>query len=189
MKLNSEGKLKKVTLALSVAVVGLFVAGVVFAQSTNGNTSPGNTGDTSQKIGQMNGCENVENNLQKRVQTFEANRNRSVDQFEKIRLRLSNLVDTLEDEGYDVVTLRADLVTFEGMVYEYKQNHESYMYALGESRTYACSRTEGEFKAKLTTTRTRLKAVHENGVALKTFWAKTLREDLQALKVTTEGSL
>lgn len=180
------------SIAVTSVVAGLLIAGVVFAQSANSNAQ-GQAIASNANAGQLNQCENVANNLQKRVQTFEANRNKSVETYEQIRVRLNNLADKLEEEGYDVTSLRTNLVTFEGMFTQLEQNHYAYMLSLGETKDYACGRTKGEFSAKMTTTRTRLRAVHGDLVGLRTFWEQTLKADLKALDITQtevlEGSL
>lgn len=181
--------MKKINSRWMLALAGLLICGVVFAQSTNGNSATaGNDNESGSVKGQMSGCVDVETQLQARTQTMTANKNEALEKYEQIQVRLTSVASQLEEDGYDVDELQADIVTFDGMIAEFDQDSQAFMAQLSYSKQYACGRSENEFNAKMETTRTRLRAMYQDCLDLKYYWEGTLKTDLQELETAVEAS-
>ena len=180
--------MKKYTFVASTVGLGMLFAGVAFAQASIPAV-------TALKQAAINRCSVIENNVEKRLINFTNQKTKHIAQYEKARVRVVALVTKLEGEGYDVAQVKIDLVTFNDMIKKFGDDYAVYISDLTATKTYTCGRSEGEFKTELAIARAQLKVVHDDSVAVHTYWAQTIKPELDALKApapaitdTVEGS-
>jgi len=167
--------MKKIMAICTLSLVGVLVCGTVLAQST---------GTQLKKAKSIAYCNDISKNVDKRITNFENNKAKHVAQYEKTQKKMVALVDKLEAEGKDVTILRADLVTFEQKIADFKADYSTYVINLGETKDFTCGKSEGEFKSKLAISRGQLKVVHDDSVSIRTYWAQTIKPQIEALKTT-----
>lgn len=178
--------MKRVITAIGLS--SLFLVTAVFAQlAPTENLTTRRSPLIEEKPATIARCTTVESRVGKQIANFEKNRSRHVASFIKTKTRMTALIERLEGEGYDVSKLRADLVTYDGLVKQFADDYATYIGGLNETKTYACGKSSGEFKTKLTAARAQLKTAHDDGVAVRTFWAKTLRPGVLALKTQVKA--
>ncbi len=127
-------------------------------------------------------CDFIETNVARKVTKFETNRNKHVTSYIKTKERVAALVTKLEAKGYDVTKLKADLTEYDAKIKKFSDDHVAYVAALTSTQEFACGKSEGEFKSQLAAARAVLKTVHDDSVAIRTYWAETVKPDILALK-------
>lgn len=175
---------KKVILAS--AFLGLFFAGFAFAVPATEVTQSKEA--LKQKIAErkaaakLKQCEVVDAKLSGKVEKFQTNNERRIKSFNKTADKLERFISKMEDKGYVVETLKADIVTYKDLIEKYKVDYAVYIALLRDTKQFTCTKTESEFKAKLEAARDQLKIVHQDSVEIRTFYAKTFRPHLLELK-------
>ncbi len=169
--------MKKKLIKISVFAAGMLLTGVVFAQTAT--TKPVKEAVIAAKIAK---CDVIEKNVEKRTTNFAKQKEKHIAQYEKARARIVSLITKLEAAGSDVSKLKVDLVTFDDLIKKFASDYAIYIADLGETKTFTCGRSEGEFKAKLGIARAQLKVVHDDSVAIRTFWAKTIKPEVERIK-------
>ncbi len=130
-------------------------------------------------------CDLIEANVTRKITNFEANRNKHVASYIRTKEKVAAMVTKLEAKGYDVTKLKADLIEYDAKIKKFSDDHAAYIAALTSTQEFACGKSEGEFKTQLIAARGILKAVHDDSVAIRTYWAETVKPDLLALKAQT----
>jgi len=174
--------MKKYIIAISVA--SLLVSGAVFAQSTT--TQAERAALAVSKV--LDKCQTVEARINNKVTGFKQNKVQHIDSYNKTKARISALLTKLEGEGYDVDAVRADVVTYDSMIQKFATDYASFINVLGQTQQFTCGKSAGEFKAQLAAARTQLKAIHDDNVALRTYWASTLKPEILAIKSQVKAS-
>lgn len=131
-------------------------------------------------------CENVEEKVSRKSSKIEINSNKRLTSFKKTREKLQGFINRLDNKGYEVDILKADLVTFDAKVDKYKADFAVYLTLLKETKQFTCGKSETEFKAKLEAARAQRKIVQQDSVDLRTFYAKTFRQHILDLKSQTQ---
>lgn len=180
--------MNKRAIYISFAIVGLLVSGVAFAQSTPVREKADKTAVVTElkKLKAVAYCEMIEGNVDKRTQNFEKQKTKHVSQYQKTQKRVTTLVDKIEAEGKDVTTLRVNLVTFDQLIKKFASDYDIYISELQGTKSFTCGKSEGEFRAKLGIARAQLKVVHDDSVAIRTYWSQTLKPEINALKTVVE---
>lgn len=168
--------MKKSTFVFATVAASLLLTGVVSAQRSAA---------MEQKWQRVNRCNVIQGNVDKRLKNFETKRLKHNEQYEKMYDHVSDLVTKMENEGYDVSQPKIDLVQLKSLIAKYNSDYALYLGDLRDTKEFTCGRSEGEFKAKLGIARTQLKVVHDDSVAVRTFWAKTIKPELVGLKTET----
>lgn len=164
----------------------LFVAliasgGVVFAATDRTETIKEKVA-ARKEAAKLRQCELVEERVGRKFSKLDTNSAKRVESFTKTREKLERFIERLEGKGYDVATLKADLVTFDSKVTKYKADFSVYTSLLRETKQFSCTKSESEFKAKLVAAREQQKVVQKDAVEIRTFYAKTFREHILELK-------
>lgn len=168
--------MKKYLFSFTLLVCGLLFSSIAIGQVAGTNVSL--------KQPAINRCSIIEGNVDKRISNFEKQKTKHIAQYQKAQAKVAVLVTKLEGEGYDASQLKIDLVTFDNNIKKFSNDYATYIVDLKETKTYTCGRSEGEFKAKLAIARAQLKVVHDDSVAIHTYWAQTIKPEIEALKQT-----
>lgn len=171
--------MKKSTLAWSIALAAVLVGSATFARVA---TATDDTATTS-KLQKIANCEVITGNVDKRITNFENQKAKHVTGYKKTQAKIVALVDKMETQGYDVAQLRIDLVTYDQKITKFGTDFDTYITDLTQTKEFTCGRSSGEFKAKLAIAREQLKIVHDDAVAIRTYWSQTLKPEIEALKV------
>jgi hypothetical protein len=170
--------MKKMFYSLVVVGCGLLLSGMAFAQVATPAV-------TVLKQAAINRCSTIEANVDKRLTNFESQKATHIAQYEKARVRIAALVTKLEGEGVDVSQLKVDLVTMNDDIQKFGTDYATYIADLTDTKAYVCGHSEGEFRAKLAIARAQLKVVHDDSVAVHTYWAQTIKPEFEVLKQDT----
>lgn len=181
--------MKKFTVVLVAFAFSLFlvpVAGTVNAQSTNGNE--GETGQVRENIQNRvdeyveGRCARVSERVDNRIRKYDENKQRHIDNYDRITNNVSDTVAKLESEGYDVTEVKNDLTELNSMILEFANGYTEFINTLRGSKNFACGNSEGEFRARIEESRNQLEDVRANTTEIKNFIQDVLREDLEELK-------
>jgi hypothetical protein len=174
--------MKKRLLLTSAVAMSLTVAGLAFAQTPAAKETAKQRVAALKQETKLTKCEAVQSKVEKQIKTFEANKEKHVTSYNKIKDKLQKFINRLDDKGYDTSKLKEDLIAFDAKLKNFGSDYATYISLLRETEDYTCDRSAAEFKAKLQTARDQLKKVHDDAVDIRTFYAKTFRQDILALK-------
>jgi len=176
--------MKKNVLALSLVTVGLLATTTVFAQVATGDSVVG-AALKARKSQSIATCEIIGKNLDKRISNFERNKTKKVAQYTTIQKKLTKLITRMENEGYDTAAVRVSLVTLDQKIAKFESDYDVYLKDLSDTKEFTCKRSEGEFRAKLDIARAQLKLAQQDAVDIRTYWAKTVKPQIEAVKAPT----
>ena len=166
------------------SVCGLFLFGVTSTLAVGANPIRKNSQiaieDTTRKT--IAKCDIVEKRIAQRVTNFDNQKNKHLSSYLKTRALIAKKIAKLNEKGYETTKLDQDLTEYDHKIEQFEKDYATYMNLLRETQAYACGQTEDSFRTKLAEARAQLKIVHQDAVAIRTFWAKTIRTDFNAIK-------
>jgi hypothetical protein len=127
-------------------------------------------------------CEVVGTLVDKRINIFEQNKGSHVENYNKLKTRLSEIATKLKDKGFDTTELVADLTTFDLMVKEYAAKYMSFIDTLKSSKEVVCGESEGAYKNKLEESKGMLKELKQMRENIREFYLNEIRVDIKALR-------
>ena len=127
-------------------------------------------------------CDLVRTRIDARIRHFGVRRDNVFARQERIRERITEFVDRLEEKGYDVSKVRSDLETLDGMIQTANPNYAAFIKELGEVKHFDCNDSQDAFKQALEEARAALATFQSDVKAISDFIENTLRVDLQALR-------
>lgn len=136
-------------------------------------------------------CANVEARIDIRLARFENNKQRHLDNYNRLKQQITDLSDQLSAEGYDVAQLKNDLLVLDQKIKKFGSDVEVFIDKLAEARGYACGKSDGQFKATLKEARDLLAVVHSDILDIRSYYQMTIRPDIQKVreqKPNTSGS-
>jgi len=127
-------------------------------------------------------CDVVNNRIDARIKRYEEHYNDVEARMAKITQRTSDFINRLETKGYDVLKVRSDLSTLEGMRTTRRNLYTAFINELKEVKQYDCADSEGAFKNALNESKTALTKWKDQIKLNREYIRNTLRPDLQALR-------
>ncbi len=131
---------------------------------------------------QQRKCEVVGNLIHNRVNRFSENKSVHVENYTRVKEKLTEIMEKLGNEGLDVSDLRADLVTFDEMLKEYTQLYTSFIAELEASGEVVCGDSNQPFRDLLSRSKDSLEELRAKRQEIRQFYAHTLREDIKELR-------
>lgn len=127
-------------------------------------------------------CEVVGTLVDKRISIFEQNKGNHVENYNKLKTRLSGIATKLNDKGFDTTELVADLATFDSMVKEYAAKYMSFIETLKSSKEVVCGESDGAYKNKLEESKSMLKELKQMRAHIREFYLNEIRADIKVLR-------
>lgn len=134
-------------------------------------------------------CDEVEAKVKGKIAKYEAGQTKRLNVFKSVQARLNNLVKKVEAKGYDATELKADLEILEQKRKTFQNEFERHVSELKDTQSYACGKSEGEFKNQLRNSRTQLKVAREAHTEIRNFFKNEIKGDVAALKSQIEEAL
>ncbi|MEK7167449.1 MAG: hypothetical protein AAB791_00425 [Patescibacteria group bacterium] len=158
--------MKTIIIAL-VAVFGL--VGVASAQE-------------SLAVANQNRCGLIQARIQNRAVNYDNSKAKHLSAYNNLKDRLIKFEARLSGKGFDTTTLKADMAVLNGKIDQFAADYGLYMSRLRETQNYACGKSDGEFKTKLSESRNLLLKVHEDSKAIREYYASNIKTDLKNLQ-------
>ena len=131
-------------------------------------------------------CENIEEKIDLRVARFEENKDTHVEKYNRLKERLSGILTSLQDKGYDVDELSDDLVELEELILDYAQAYSDFIDSLIFTRGFSCGESEGDFRDSLRESKELLVLVKQKRAAIRDFYKDVIRKDIKELRQQAE---
>jgi len=160
-----------------------------FAQSDNTkntNAKPKTTDikDNNKQVKTV-ACEKMQEKIQQRIQSYDANKKAKEDLYEKIKQKVSDIIVKLQGKGLDTTKLSADLLLLNSKIENYWTNRQAVISKLEESSQYSCEIGDKQaFKTKLNEAKELHKLVLANAKDIRNFLINTIKNDISALQET-----
>lgn len=127
-------------------------------------------------------CAAVQNRIAERNSKFEENKSKHTAVYNNMTDRISKFITRLSGEDYDVSKIQADLTILKEKISKIEVNLAAQNSKLNETKEFACGHSEGDFKDKLTKTKTMMASIHQEAMDIRMFVQTTLRADIQSLR-------
>lgn len=127
-------------------------------------------------------CAVVESKIQSKTSVFDNSKVRHLEIYANIKNRLTSIMEKLSARGIDVTSLKASLTVFDQKIKKFSDDYAIYINKLKDSQVYVCGKAEGDFKNKLKEAKAALAQVHRDAVEIRTYYAKTLKPELNRLR-------
>ncbi len=170
--------MKKSALAVAlVALCLLLAAPIAVAQEQQEQQGEGRSGQWLERRGEM-----LRQRIELLVTRFENNEERHMEAYNRAKEKVKQLLETLQDKGYDVSRLAQDLAAWDAMIVEFAKDYAAFIAELKELEGLAVGQSEGQFRSGLQEARQLLMKVHQDALDIRLFYQKTIRADIQEIK-------
>ena len=139
--------------------------------------------DRKENMGEQQ-CKNIENKIANRINRYENNRQMLRTVYTNMKARLTRLVERLKAAGADTTKLEADLAILTTKTEKRKTDYATFMTTLQDSQTFACGKSEGEFKGKIEEARKVPEIIKADREDIKNFFETVIKADLKAIRET-----
>lgn len=124
----------------------------------------------------------IQNRIAVMVARFNANRERHVATYERIKAKVREVIANLSAKGYDTSRLSEDLKAFDAKVVRFGKDCALLMEKLAEAQKYTAGQPEGQFRAAIGEARAQLRVVRADILDIKKFYRSVIKPGVQALK-------
>lgn len=127
-------------------------------------------------------CKNIEGKVANRINRYENNGQMLEKVYGNMKTRLERLLARLKTAGADTTQLEKDLQTLYAKIDKLKTDQATFIATLKDTQSFACGKSEGEFKTKINEARkvpANLKTDRED---IKNFFQTTIKTDLQEIR-------
>ncbi len=135
-------------------------------------------------------CTLKKTNIEKRLENFDSKKAKHVEIYTKLKDRLSEKLTSWKEAGYDTDKLESDLKELGTKINKFNTDFKAYIDKLTSTKDLACD-TGTNYSASLKEAKNLLKTVRTDVVDIRTYYQKTIRPDIVALKqqkISTEGN-
>ncbi len=136
--------------------------------------------ERTERIDQV--CENIEERIAIKIENFENNKEHHIERYNHFIEVLSEKLVKLEEKGFDVSKIQADLETLDELVQVYAQEYAAFIDALRLTQNYVCGESEGAFREALVAAKDQWKVVVQKRREIMDFYINVIREDIKALR-------
>lgn len=131
-----------------------------------------------------NRCGLVTTKIETKVARYDNNRQMQVSGYKRVREWVSSLITKMVASGKDTANLKSILTTFDTKLKKFDTDYAAYIDALKATKGFACGKSEGQFKEKLTAARSNLKTLRDDVVDIRNYYQTQVRPAVQAAKVS-----
>lgn len=171
-------------LALAAACL-LFAPLMASAEGAVGNVRASVTARTASSTvvkGVIARCAILESKIQIKVSNFDNSKVKHLEIYAKVKEKVNVLADRLAAQGVDVTALKSYLTVYDQKIQKFSDDYAAYVTKLKESQEFVCGKSEGQFRAKWKEAKTALVQVHKDAVDIRTYYAQTLKPELNRIK-------
>ena len=127
-------------------------------------------------------CDNITNRIELIILKYNNNKDRHIERYQNISKTLSELITTLESNGYDVKQLQEDVDQLNVYIKEFSTEYSNFVEQLELSQEYACANSEGDFRRTVENARSYLLQARETALDIRILINDEIRTDLEDLK-------
>lgn len=127
-------------------------------------------------------CDNITNRIELIILKYNNNKDRHIERYKNISQTLSELITTLESNGYDVKQLQEDVDQLNVYIKEFTTEYSKFIEQLELSQEYACANSEGDFRRTVENARSYLLQARETALDIRILINDEIRTDLEDLK-------
>lgn len=117
-----------------------------------------------------------------RLTHYDERKRAYIERHQKLAERVKTLIIKLEEKGYDVTQVRADLVTLAGLMDTAEADFKTFIGKLEATKQYDCADANGQFLTAFREAQTALKTFHDDVAKIREFVSTTLRPHIKALR-------
>ena len=127
-------------------------------------------------------CARIQERVSERTGKVNDVKEKHMSVYKNMVNRISKFIERLSGQGYDVSKIEADLVVLNEKIQKFSTDYSAQTMKLGETKQFACDRSDDEFKSKLTEVRKMSELVRADAMEIRKYMQETVRVDIQALR-------
>lgn len=162
----------------------------VFASPLNAQANPGNRADMQENPGTAARervlefrCEVTSSKMDMMMSRYRTNFERHHDTYKNIVTRVSDVLDQLEEKGFDVTEARTALAQFNEEIDKAQTDFDGFAYQIEQSRGTLCQNgNENDFKQSLNRSRLQLQEVRKSLLMLRSRYQRDVKPALLELR-------
>lgn len=170
--------------ALSTLVLSTFSVLPVASVSAAGTTERTGTAREQFQLRMETRCNLIESRIQLITTRYEANKQRHIDRYQKLKSNVTSLVSKLEanNPGYDLGELKSDLTELDELIRKFGSEYNTSIGLLNETKALACGESEGAYLAKLGEVKAQNLKVRQVVLDTRNFVQSDLRPTIQQIR-------
>jgi hypothetical protein len=170
---DGEEDLKRISIALALILTVLLLLVAEGASAFQPNPRP---------PGQEARAEQLQKRIETVIAKFDANKERHMAVYNRIKDRLKEIADALTAKGYDLTKARQDYSTLDSKIVKFAQDYVTFISDLRATESYTPFESQGQFRSALEVARAQLKVVRSDSLDIRNFYWTTVRPDVQAVR-------
>ncbi len=129
-------------------------------------------------------CNLIESRIQLITNRYEANKQRHIDRYQKLKANVTSLVSRLEANkpGYDLGELKSDLTELDELIKKFGGEYNTLVGLLNQTKTLSCGESEGAYLAKLGEVKAQNLKVRQVILDTRNFVQSDLRPTIQQIR-------
>jgi archaellum component FlaC len=129
-------------------------------------------------------CNLIESRVQLITNRYEANKQRHIDRYQKLKANVTSLVTKLEtnNPGYDLGELKSDLNELDELIRKFGGEYNTLIGLLNETKSLACGESEGAYLAKLDEVKAQNLKIRQVILDTRSFVQSDLRPTIQQIR-------
>jgi len=164
--------MKKLTISLALIPVMLLLS-IVGASAFQRTPVPPRQEARSQRIQQR---------IEMIIARFEANKERHIAVYNRIKDRLKEAADSLQAKGYDLTNVRRDYSALDSKIVKFATDYATFISDLRATESYVPLESQGQFLSALEVARAQLRVARADSLDIRNFYWTVVRPDVQALR-------
>lgn len=177
--------MKKVLLSV---ITFLFFVSPVFAvvneQNPNQNATPsqGEMKATNQNPDAQAKCDAVSKKVNLVTSRYDANKLKYMNAFENIARNMENVINRLQENGYDTAELERNMEQVRKMIQNTNQYYANFQKGLDNSKQFVCGNGSGDYAREMTQAREQLRLTRQEMLQLRQFIQETVVENINEIR-------
>lgn len=131
-------------------------------------------------------CERITNRVEEKLGRYKENENRHRGVYQGLEIKLTNLINHLEEKGYsgeNLEALKTDLDELRELSQKFETAYSDYRVRLELLKNHACGDSEDDFSQTFEDTQEEFLTVWEVIKEIRTFYLEEIKPDIAAMKV------
>lgn len=127
-------------------------------------------------------CDMITTRIDTITARYSNNKDAHIKRYQDLKDKVSKIIDKVDGKNVDTAKLKTDLQTLDEKIKLFAKDYDDYINLLNDTKSYACGKSEGEFKASLEKTRNAAKKLKQDELEIRNFIQTTIKPDIQDIK-------
>jgi DNA repair exonuclease SbcCD ATPase subunit len=138
------------------------------------------SGDIKNKLEEK--CQQITQRIETIEDKYTTNKESKINQFNKIKTRVQELITKLKSKGYDTTKLETDLKTLETKIQKLATDYDTFIKSIQNSSQFTCGSSQGEFISAFQKAKNSFNPLKQDTEDIRKFNQTVLKADIEAVR-------